>query len=475
MTHNKKPSTPRTPDPTNPALPGPSAPAVSDPSTHAFSEPFITVGIADHEKEISGCFEGTYRIEGDGPLDGKFSAIAGDKSIAFSDALCNTTRRFQTLRCVGIQGSCFRLANVVIGIDFHWERKEEQAFQGNLILRLRNDGTIAVINEISLEDYLKSVISSEMNSEAPKEFLKAHAILSRSWFLSALERKQSAHNTVEPSGMFTEEEIIRWYDREDHDLYDVCADDHCQRYQGITKILSPQATEAVTETQGLVITWGDTICDTRYSKACGGLTEEFRTAWSDEHISYLRGISDAPVHHCPIRVEDDAARWILSDPIAYCNTHDERLLEKILPQFDRETKDFFRWTVRYGREELEQILTEKSGFDFGTLKDIIPIKRGPSGRIFRLKIVGSKKSIIVGKELEIRRWLSRSHLYSSAFIVETDRDVMGEVRQFLFHGAGWGHGVGLCQIGAAVMAHKGFSAEEILCHYFPGTKLLKIY
>jgi SpoIID/LytB domain protein len=321
-----------------------------------------------------------------------------------------------------------------------------------------------------LEDYLTSVISSEMSGAAPMEFLKAHAILSRSWVLAALNRKKkretstATEKTTERGG-----EVIRWYDREDHDLFDVCADDHCQRYQGLTKIVSEQAEEAVRETWGMVITYQDEICDARYSKACGGLTENFGTAWDDKRVPYLGSISDASVPYRPIRTEEEAQRWILSNPKAYCNTRDKRLLEKILSDFDRETKEFFRWTIEYSRTELEEILREKSGFDFGRLEKIVPLHRGPSGRISKLRIIGSKRSMVVGKELEIRSWLSRSHLYSSAFIVTVE----GE--RFTLHGAGWGHGVGLCQIGAAVMATKGFSAEEILRHYFRGVEIKRVY
>jgi SpoIID/LytB domain protein len=263
--------------------------------------------------------------------------------------------------------------------------------------------------------------------------------------------------------------VVRWYDREDHELFDVCADDHCQRYQGITKIVSKQAEDAVRETCGIVITYQGQISDARYSKACGGITEDFDTAWDDERFPYLTSISDASVPHRPITTEEEASRWILSEPEAYCCTRDERLLERILPDFDRETKGFFRWKVEYSRTELETILREKSGFDFGTLQEILPLRRGPSGRISRLKIIGSKRSMVVGKELEIRRWLSKSHLYSSAFIVKA------KAGRFIFHGAGWGHGVGLCQIGAAVMATRGFSAEEILKHYFQEVEIKKIY
>jgi SpoIID/LytB domain protein len=429
----------------------------------------------DQQAEIAGRFEGNYHVKGVGQLSGRFVARAIAGAIVLNDDHNIEITRSPMIHCTADQGSSIHITNVTIGIDFHWERKEKQVFQGNLILRLRDNGTIVVINEIILEDYLRSVISSEMSSAAPKEFLKAHSILSRSWLLAALEQKKHVNQITGPEGRINEDEVIRWYDRENHDLYDVCADDHCQRYQGITKIISTQAGDAILETRGMVITSGDKICDARYSKACGGLTENFETAWDDIHVAYLASISDSPVYHHPISNEEEAARWILSEPVAYCNTEDTRILDKILPDFDRETKDFFRWIVQYTREELEQILGEKSGFDLGTLQAIVPLHRGPSGRISRLKIEGSEKSIIVGKELEIRRWLSRSHLYSSAFVVKAHHNINGEVERFVFHGAGWGHGVGLCQIGAAVMASKGFSAKEILGHYFPGTELQKIY
>jgi len=310
-----------------------------------------------------------------------------------------------------------------------------------------------------------------------RAFLKVHAILSRSWLLAALARKKKMEGAPLPAPQISEKEgeIIRWYDREDHDLFDVCADDHCQRYQGIQKIVSAQAEEAVQETFGRIITYQGEICDARYSKACGGLTEDFDTAWEDKRVPYLTSISDAPTPHPPIGTEEEAARWILAGPEAYCHTEDEQLLEKILPSFDRETKGFFRWTVECPREELEEILRAKSGIDFGELKEIVPLRRGPSGRIRQLKIVGSKKSMVVGKELEIRRWLSRSHLYSSAFVVRVKQGPRGKAERFAFQGAGWGHGVGLCQIGGAVMAVRGFSAEQILKHYFRGVEIKKIY
>jgi stage II sporulation protein D len=429
----------------------------------------ITVGIMDRQIEISGRLDGNFFGEGFGPVSGWFSAKGDAGTILLFDHKHREICRSPSIKLTAQEASIFSLLNVTIGNRFHWERKEEQTFQGDLILQAHRDGTIAAINEIPLEDYLKSVISSEMSAEAPMEFLKAHAILSRSWFLSGLSRKGKTKKTSIPAEKITEGEVVRWYDREDHDLYDVCSNDHCQRYQGIKKIVSKQAEEAVHETHGMVITFQGEICDARYSKACGGFTEEFDTAWEDKRIPYLTSTSDTSIPHRPIITEGEASAWIRSEPEAYCNIKDEGLLEKMLPDFDRGTKNFFRWKIEYSCEELKEILREKTGFDFGILQEIVPLRRGPSGRISRLKIVGSKKSIIVGKELEIRRWLSRSHLYSSAFVVRVEAD------RFIFDGAGWGHGVGLCQIGAAVMATRRFSAEQILKHYFRGIKIQKIY
>ncbi len=448
-------------------------------------EPKIRVGIVDHRTEVSGHLDGNFLRDGLAPLSGVFMAKVDAKTIVLLDQtfceICRSpsiqftpqedltpktaqTKSFEK----GGSEQVFTLFSVTIGNRFHWERSEDQTYRGDLILQLRDDGTICAINEILLEDYLKSVISSEMNPEAPIEFLKVHAILSRSWLLAGLGRektgKMSAAKPVQKEG-----EVMRWYDREDHDLFDVCSDDHCQRYQGITRIVSKQVEEAVRETSGMVIMYQDEICDARYSKACGGITENFETAWDDKRVPYLRSVSDGPTPHRPIGTEEEASAWILSKPDAYCNIGDAHLLERILPDFDRETKDFFRWKVEYSRKEIEEILQEKTDFDFGALKEIIPLNRGPSGRISRLKIVGSKRSMVVGKELEIRRWLSDTHLYSSAFIVKPEAD------RFVFHGAGWGHGVGLCQIGAAAMASRGFSVEKILKHYFSGVEIKKIY
>jgi len=438
----------------------------------------MTVGLVDMRAEVALCLNGDFSGDGLGIVSGKLFAKANPEAVVLVDEQNREIARSPSIKLIPRDNATFTIFNMIIGINFHWERGQDQTFQGTLILKQRGDGTIAAINEINLEDYLESVISSEMNPAAPLGFLMAHAILSRSWLLRSLQRKKQINNiagTVHARISEKEEEITRWYEQEDHDLFDVCADDHCQRYQGITRIVSEKAAKAVQDTCGQVIIYKDEICDARFSKACGGLTEEFETAWADTHIPYLTSISDASIAQNPIGTEEDAAQWILSEPDVYCNIKDTAVLEKILPDFDRETKNFFRWKVSYDRRELEEILQEKSDYDFGTLKEIRPVCRGPSGRIYKLKIVGSKKSVTVGKELEIRRWLSGTHLYSSAFIVKTERNIRGEAEHFIFYGAGWGHGVGLCQIGAAVMATKGFSAKDILKHYFPGTEIRDIY
>jgi SpoIID/LytB domain protein len=431
--------------------------------------PKITVGIMDGETEVFGRFNGNFHVNDSDLASGRFSARIESGMIVLFDEAQHEICRSSSVGLTPQKGSSFTLLNVTIGNRFHWERSEDQTFQGNLVLRPHREGAITVINEVPLEDYLTSVISSEMSAAAPLEFLKSHAVISRSWLLAVLNQKKKTKGPSSQAQRITDEEVIRWYDREDHDLFDVCADDHCQRYQGMAKVVSGQAQTAVNQTRGTVITFQNEICDARYSKACGGLTEDFDSAWDDKQVPYLQSLPDASIFHPPIRTEEEALRWILSEPRAYCNTKDVGLLEKALPDFDRETENFFRWRVEYSRQELEEILRKKSGFDFGLLKEIRPLRRGPSGRILRLQIVGSKRSMFVGKELEIRRWLSRSHLYSSAFVVTV------EGQRFIFHGAGWGHGVGLCQIGAVVMAAQGFSAEEILKHYFRGVKIQKIY
>ncbi len=374
----------------------------------------------------------------------------------------------------------FLLKGVTIGIRFHWEKKEDQRFTGGLRFVPEGD-KIRVINTVHLEDYLKSVISSEMSATSSPELLKAHAVISRSWLLAQMEKKQklSASGREYDKNQVTGEEIVRWYDREDHTTFDVCADDHCQRYQGITRIITGEALTAVEATTGEVLTTGGEVCDTRFSKCCGGISESFEYVWEPEAKSYLTAVSDrAPLGKGPVsdlRNEEEATAWILGSPEAFCHTSDKKVLAQVLPDYDQKTKDFFRWKVEYSRDELSALVREKSGMDFGEILRLEPLERGFSGRIIRLKITGTRKTMTVGKELEIRKWLSPSHLYSSAFVVEYEGQE-GEIpEKVILRGAGWGHGVGLCQIGAAVMGENGYSYRQILRHYFRDTQLTNLY
>lgn len=437
-------------------------------------EPKILVGILERRRQIQGRLNGTFHTDQTQPCNGHFTASAAQGEVILSGAGISEIRQRKQIGLIAEQNSTFMLSGVTIGIDFHWQKQEDLVFQGNVIILAHEDDTLTVINEIALEDYLTSVISSEMNESAPPELLKAHAIMSRSWLASMLQRKEAVAEQIKSSDHATDE-VIRWYDREDHRYFDVCADDHCQRYQGITSAASGRPAEAVALTRGLFLVFDGSVCNARYYKACGGLTENFETAWEDIRVPYLTSISDSPIQYETVHTEEEAKTWLLAAPDAYCNVPDTTILRQVLPAFDQSTSDFFRWQVEYTREELEMILREKSGIDFGILLDLIPLSRGPSGRIFRLKIKGTKRTVVVGKELEIRRWLSRSHLLSSAFIVFAEKTDSEIPSRFTLRGGGWGHGVGLCQIGAAVMAVKGFSAEEILKHYFRDTQLQKQY
>jgi stage II sporulation protein D len=441
------------------------------------SERIISVGLIDTAREVRGSFNGDFELPSSIKVHGSFRITKDDRQLILFDSEDVEILRSDELCCRPLNGATFTLNNVTIGLNFHWERKEMQTFEGDLCVRANAGDTFSVINKIHGERYLQSVISSEMSAEAPIELLKAHAITSRSWLVAMLEQQEKLNkNRIRPRlPAETEDEITRWYDRENHAFFDVCADDHCQRYQGITKIISNSVKEAIETTRGIFLVAGNEVCDARFSKACGGRTELFENCWEETQVPYLQSVSDSSVNSSPIMNESDAERWIFASPDVYCNSTDGKMLRHVLPSFDRETTDFFRWNVEYSREQLEEILRLKSGMDFGTVMDIVPLKRGASGRIVKLKIVGSKRSMIVGKELEIRRWLSKSHLYSSAFIVNIERGADGLPKNFTLHGAGWGHGVGLCQIGAAVMASKGFTAEEIVSHYFRGAELKKLY
>lgn len=375
--------------------------------------------------------------------------------------------------------SSFTLEDVTIGVNFHWERKEAQTFLGKLRFIVENNN-ICAINELPVETYLISVISSEMRATSSLELLKAHAVISRSWLLAQMEqRKAENSNAVKQPSLFkTDNEIVRWYDREDHKHFDVCADDHCQRYQGITKAANKHVVEAIKQTAGEILTSRGEICDARYSKCCGGAVEEFQYCWENIKKPYLQALPDTmpDTTSLPNLTNEAVARqWILSSPNAFCNTTDQKVLSQVLNDFDQETTDFYRWTQIYSQAEVKQLLEEKLAMQFGDIIDLIPMERGKSGRIYRLKIIGTQRTLIIGKELEIRRALSKSHLYSSAFVVEKVDIKDGVPQQFIIKGAGWGHGVGLCQIGAAMMGVQGYRYDEILLHYYKSAEITKVY
>ena len=436
------------------------------------NEPEIKVALLQNYSEAQISLKGNFFLPDGRTIDGRMNVHADNGLIDLQDSSGKEILKQKEILLTANSEAIFTLADVKIGIDFHWQRHQEQSFRGDLFLSVVSDSALNLINKIPLEDYLESVISSEMSASAPLEFLKAQAITARSWLVSMLAKKKAARPSVQVK---TEHEIVVWQDVNDHEGFDVCADDHCQRYQGITRIISENVREAIKQTRGNFLVYDGEICDARYYKSCGGQTEVFASAWEDKNYDYLNNVSDDVDRRSPVRSEGEAKRWLTGNPRAYCNTQDKELLKMILPAFDQETPDFYRWQVVYSKEELGNIIRKKSGIDFGELIDLVPLERGPSGRIYKLKIEGSKKTMIIGKELEIRRWLSPSHLLSSAFIVEKIKESDNTVKSFTLKGGGWGHGVGLCQIGAAVMAVKGHSAEEILAHYFTGAMLKKLY
>jgi stage II sporulation protein D len=450
-------------------------------------EPLLRVGLMSGDRALPTVkltLGGRYKAQ-DGELleSGEYTASADGGLVRLAGASLIIAPRL-TLTPVDFYASRATIHGITIGVDFHWERSESQTFQGSVVLSLQSDGLL-VINELPLEAYLVSVISSEMSASAPRELLRAHAIVSRSWLLAQMRNRYKpvgdmSRDEGAAADRSPETEMIRWWDRENHPDFDVCADDHCQRYQGISKAFSKEAFEAVRDTRGRVLMWGDEICDARYSKSCGGMTEEFRAAWADRDVPYLQAVYDGEVdvagYPMPLSGESNAEAWIKCRPAALCNTESVELLARILPGFDQETRDFFRWEVQYSNEELSQMILDRTGLDLGRVISLEALERGKSARIIRLKIVGERQTIVIGKELQIRRALSRSHLYSSAFVVEVEPQKPSKYPERLkLIGAGWGHGVGLCQIGAAVMAQRGYTHEEILSHYFGGTERRTIY
>ncbi|MBF1537705.1 MAG: SpoIID/LytB domain-containing protein [Prevotella salivae] len=435
------------------------------------TQPNVSVGIVSG-REIKFCLNANYVAEGM-PSSGKQMVSFSENGVVWNG---KTYKQLEFLP--QSDEASFSLYDVTIGVNFHWERKETQTFLGKLKF-IVNGNSVCAVNELPVERYLESVISSEMSATSSLELLKAHAVISRSWLLVQMQNRRKGETTahVAASEIQGNGELIRWYDREDHTLFDVCADDHCQRYQGITKETSAHVAEAIRQTAGQVLTDEDEICDARFSKCCGGETEEFQYCWENLRKPYLIALRDAPQQEAlDLTVEANADRWIRSSPESFCNTRDAKVLSQVLNNYDQETSDFYRWRVEYTQQQVQQLLTEKLGIDFGAVVDLIPVERGTSGRLSKLRIVGEKLTLVIGKELEIRRALSKSHLYSSAFVVDTfDRNEQGIPKRFALIGAGWGHGVGLCQIGAAVMGERGYSYKEILLHYYPGAIIKQIY
>ena len=435
-------------------------------------QPVVKVGIMN-EPAIRFRFSADYR-QGDKIFSGEQHAEVCDGKVKWDGGVYDTV---EFTPC-DMANSYFELYDVTIGVNFHWERKENQSFRGSLRLIVEN-GKLTAVNILPVEEYLLSVISSEMSATASLELLKAHAVISRSWLLSQIEKNKelTASDTKYEPSTVTDTEIVRWYDREDHVNFDVCADDHCQRYQGITRESTQKVREAIGATFGQVLMYDGKLCDERFSKSCGGVFEQFENCWEPKHYDYLvaRRDSASPMDFPDLTVEENARKWILEAPEAFCNTTDKQILSQVLNSYDQETVDFYRWKVEYTQQELSELIKSRSGIDYGGIVDLVPVARGTSGRLYRLKIVGTKRTMIIGKELEIRRTLSPSHLYSSAFVVEKEGSRDGLPEKFIIKGAGWGHGVGLCQIGAAVMGEKGYDYRQILQHYFINSEITELY
>lgn len=437
-------------------------------------QPDVTVGIVSAQK-IHFSLNKPYLAKGE--------KVLGEQVVEFSEGgvLWNGNQYSQLTFHPQSADASFSLSDVTIGVNFHWERKENQTFLGTLRFVVESDKIVA-INELPVEKYLESVISSEMSATSSLELLKAHAVISRSWLLAQMKKRREVAESGNNFFSFTKKEdtLIRWYDREDHTLFDVCADDHCQRYQGITKETSPHVAEAIRQTKGQILMDGEEICDARFSKCCGGITEEFQYCWEDTPKTYLTAVRDIALgveHTLPnLTNEEEAEKWIRFNPPAFCNTQDKKILSEVLNDYDQETVNFYRWKETLSQEKLQQLIADKLKMDLGAILDMKAVERGKSGRISKLQIIGTEKTFTIGKELEIRRTLSDSHLLSSAFVVDKyDKDEQGVPQRFELIGAGWGHGVGLCQIGAAVMGEQGYHYDAILLHYYQGAEIKKLY
>ena len=437
-------------------------------------QPHVMVGIVSAQK-IHFSLNKPYLAKGE--------KVLGEQVVEFSEGgvLWNGNQYSKLTFHPQSADASFSLSDVTIGVNFHWERKETQTFLGTLRFVVESDKIVA-INELPVEKYLESVISSEMSATSSLELLKAHAVISRSWLLAQMQKRREVAESGNNFFSFTRKEdtLIRWYDREDHTLFDVCADDHCQRYQGITKETSPHVAEAIRQTKGQILMDGEEICDARFSKCCGGITEEFQYCWEDTPKTYLTAVRDIALgveHTQPnLTNEEEAEKWIRFNPPAFCNTQDKKILSEVLNDYDQETVNFYRWKETLSQEKLQQLIADKLKMNLGAILDMKAVERGKSGRISKLQIIGTEKTFTIGKELEIRRTLSDSHLLSSAFVVDKyDKDEQGVPQRFELIGAGWGHGVGLCQIGAAVMGEQGYHYDAILLHYYQGAEIKKLY
>lgn len=438
-------------------------------------DPTISVGIVS-APAIDVVFYGDFNVAGTAVSGPQTVSLSPDGRIAWQGRTYDVPLTFTPAG----KGDIFEIKDVVIGVNFHWERKENQRFSGSARF-IVEDGKLTIVNVLPVEDYLLSVISSEMSAHASLELLKAHAVISRSWLLAQIRKNKALTDsgTKYSACTQTDDERIKWYDREDHLNFDVCADDHCQRYQGVTRQSTPKVAEAIAATRGQVLMYDGELCDARFSKCCGGVFEEFENCWEPRHYVYLRArLDDVDEENFPdLHNEYNAQKWIEGRPDAFCNTSDAAILSQVLNNYDQETTDFYRWTVHYTQDEISALVRERSGIDFGQIIDLQPVERGTSGRLVRMRFVGTRRTMVIGKELEIRRTLSKSHLYSSAFTVERhDVDpTTGVPAAFTLRGAGWGHGVGLCQIGAAVMGARGYDYASILRHYFPDSTLDRLY
>lgn len=438
-------------------------------------EPIIQVGILLEQPKIEFELHDKYQLNNSEQVEaGKYSATIENGKISFNG------KYYQELifDSGDEMSNKFTLNNVIIGVNFHWERKEDQVFLGNLKIIVENN-ILTAINILYLESYLASVISSEMSATSSLELLKAHAVISRSWLMAQIDKNKKIDTEQYQTHFENDDATIRWYDREDHLNFDVCADDHCQRYQGITRQTTETVAKVIKLTRGEILTYDNKICDARFSKCCGGMMETFENVWEPIVHPYLQGkldlISETTLTP-DLTDEMEAETWIQSSPRAFCNTNNKDVLKQVLNDYDQETADFFRWKVEYTQQELSELIKERSGIDYGDIIDLIPVERGTSGRLIKLVIVGTKQQRVIGKELEIRRTLSKSHLYSSAFIVDgLDKNEFDVPQRFVLTGAGWGHGVGLCQIGAAEMANEGHDYKTILLHYFPNSQLITNY